>query len=77
MSEGVSSEIEKSLFVAKQLQSVSVFWSTYSPTHLFNGKFKLAIEYPFIQVRKALTAPRDERLDEFGQYRGLLFSLLA
>lgn len=67
MSEGVSfRKLAASLFVAKQLQSVSVrFWSTYSPTHLFNGKFKLAIEYPFIQVRKALTAPRDERLDEF------------
>jgi len=42
------------------------------PVHLFpytpiNGKFKLAIERPFTQVRKALMAPGDERLDGFGQ----------
>ena len=76
----VSTEVSVSLFVVKQWQSVSVsFWSTYSPTHLFNGKFKLAIEYPFTQVRKALTAPRDERLDEFGQsiegHRFIFFAL--
>lgn len=59
MSEGVSFRKLASLFLLQSNYKVfqSVFWSTYSPTHLFNGKFKLAIEYPFIRVEKHSLPP--------------------
>lgn len=64
---GVSFHKNQHLFVVRQLRSVSVrLGLTCSPSHLFSSQFKRVVEYPFIQVRKAVILLKDEDFDEFG-----------